>query len=131
MSTTPFLRLMYSKKLSVSRTIDPHRFNCRSISCRALSSGFIIPTHLQASLPERQTVAIAGRTFRYERHVPPPTDRPVHLTGFLHGSIIECVVDDAYAFTCRAYDYRTGSLAANLRTGTAKLRDLKIKIPSP
>jgi len=84
MSTTPFLKLMYSKELSVSRTIPPHRFNCR-----CLSSGFIIPTRLQAFLPERQTVAIASRMLRYERHVPLPTDRPVHLTGFLHGSIIE------------------------------------------
>jgi hypothetical protein len=42
-----------------------------------------------------------------------------HPTVFVQGSIIECFVNDAYAFSCRAYGFRQGRLGMEVSGGKA------------
>ena len=58
-----------------------------------------------------------------------PFGRPLTLTVFVQGSIIECFVDDAYAFSCRAYDYRAGGLKLDLVAGEVEIEQWQVRVP--
>ena len=69
--------------------------------------------------PEIQEAEIAGATFNYPRKIVLDAATPITLEVFVQGSIIECFVNDAYAFSCRAYDFRQGRLAMDVSGGKA------------
>ncbi|WP_390895539.1 hypothetical protein [Stieleria tagensis] len=49
------------------------------------------------------------------------------ITAFVQGTIIECFVNDAWAFSCRAYDHRSGEFTIKLNRGTATVNELQVK----
>ena len=78
--------------------------------------------------PGKQEGELAGARFSFPRRVDLDCSKPVTVRAFVQGSIIECFVDDAYAFSCRAYDYRSGKLALTATGGQAKVLDWSIKV---
>jgi sucrose-6-phosphate hydrolase SacC (GH32 family) len=77
--------------------------------------------------PAKHEAEMAGATFRFPRRVDLDCTRPIKLQIFVQGSIIECFLADTYAFTCRAYDDRSGSIAMKA-TGPAKIVSATIRI---
>ena len=77
--------------------------------------------------PDRNEASIAGRTFAYPRHVRLDPMDPITIQAFVQGSIIECFVNDAYAFSCRAYEFREGGLGFNVAGGGARITSLEVK----
>ena len=78
--------------------------------------------HLESNRAE-----LRGRHFRSGRSVVLPFGRPVTVTAFVQGTLIECFVNDAYAFSCRAYDFRADSLVIELTHGSASIDELKLR----
>lgn len=79
--------------------------------------------------PSEGMASIVGKAFSYERPVDIDTKKPVKIRAFVQGSIIECFINEAYAFSCRAYDCRTGGLALSVEKGTAEIASLTVKLP--
>ena len=52
--------------------------------------------------------------------------KPVKIQAFVQGSIIECFIQDAYAFSCRSYEHASGKLAMSVTGGRAHVLDLTI-----
>jgi len=77
--------------------------------------------------PAKNEAEIAGRKFSYPRRVDLDYSRPLTIRAFVQGSIIECFIDDAYAFSCRAYDARSGTLSLIARGDQSKVLDWTIK----
>jgi beta-fructofuranosidase len=78
--------------------------------------------------PAKQEVELTGKTFSFPRHVELDAAKPVKLQIFVQGSIIECFVNDACAFTCRAYDYRSGRLGLAATGPGAKVLGVAIRV---
>lgn len=72
---------------------------------------------------------LRGAFFQSGREVVLPFGRPLTLTVFVQGSILECFVDDAYAFSCRAYDYRDGELKLDLVAGEVEIEQWQVRVP--
>jgi hypothetical protein len=53
----------------------------------------------------------------------------VTLRAFVQGTTIECFVNDAFAFSCRAYNHAAGRLGLKLSKGSADIQELSIKAP--
>ncbi len=79
--------------------------------------------------PGAQQAEIRGATFRFARKCPIDARQPVTLTAFVQGSIIECFINDAYAFSCRAYHDRRGKLTFGVDGGNLQVRDLRVRTP--
>lgn len=79
--------------------------------------------------PQKQEAEIAGKTFSYPRKVRLDAAQPVSITAFVQGSIIECFINDAYPFSCRAYEYREGGLSISPGGGEVEILALSIKVP--
>lgn len=77
--------------------------------------------------PASKEVTIRGATFNYPRPVPLDPGQPVHIQAIVEGSIIECFVNDGYAFSCRAYDHKEGALGLEVSRGMARISELNIK----
>ncbi len=77
--------------------------------------------------PSAKEASIEGATFRYARPVPLEPGKPVHIQAIVEGSIIECFINDGYAFSCRAYDQQEGGLGLEVSRGMAKLATMDIK----
>lgn len=77
--------------------------------------------------PSGKEVSIEGATFRYPRPVPLDTSKPVRIQAIVEGSIIECFINEGYAFSCRAYDQKEGALELEVSRGLARLSELTIK----
>ncbi len=60
---------------------------------------------------KHQSTELRGSLHEFRRATAIPWDRPVIVQAFVDGTIIECFVNDAYAFTCRAYDFDKGELS--------------------
>jgi beta-fructofuranosidase len=58
--------------------------------------------------PETQEAEISSPAFRFPRRILLDATRPVLIEAFVQGDIIECFINHAFAFSCRAYNYRTG-----------------------
>ena len=76
--------------------------------------------------PGKNEAAIIGAKFNYARPVDLDTAQPVKIQAFVQGSIIECFINDAYPFSCRAYDFRKGGIALSA-SGGARVESLVIK----
>jgi beta-fructofuranosidase len=79
--------------------------------------------------PAKSEVEIASRRFSYPRRVDLDCSKPVSLRAFVQGSIIECFIDDAYAFSCRAYEARSGQVSMISQDNQSKVLDWTIKVP--
>ena len=74
-----------------------------------------------------QTTELRAPLHTFERGTPLANDRPVTVEAYVLGNIIECFVNDAHAFTTRAYDFRTGALSITVDEGGATLTELDIR----
>jgi sucrose-6-phosphate hydrolase SacC (GH32 family) len=85
--------------------------------------------------PGNQEIEIAGPRYVYSRRCPLDASKPIQVHAFLDGSILECFVNDAYAFTMRAYDFPEGKLSLEVSNGLKRVLELKVKtrplIPAP
>ncbi len=79
---------------------------------------------------DKQTAEIAGSNFIYARKVDLDFSKPVKIQAFVQGTIIECFIDDEYAFSCRAYEHPTGKLKMSVEHGNAKVSDVVVKTSS-
>ncbi len=77
--------------------------------------------------PEQQEAEIVGARFRYGRKIFLDVKRPVEIQAFVQGSIIECFINDAYAFTIRAYNFPEGKLSLTTVRGDVKVLNLAVK----
>ncbi len=80
--------------------------------------------------PKKQEAEIAGKKFSYPRKVRLDTSLPISITAFVQGTIIECFINDAYPFSCRAYEYQKGMLSIAPSGGKMELLELSIKTPA-
>jgi beta-fructofuranosidase len=72
---------------------------------------------------------ISGPGFRYARPIRVDASRPITVTAFVQGTIIECFINDAFAFSCRAYNWPHGELALGVSGGRVRVLDLAVKTP--
>ena len=77
--------------------------------------------------PQTQEAEISGTGFHFARKIALDTAKPIGIQAFVQGSIIECFIDDAYAFSCRAYNCRTGRLGFSVSSGKLDILDLSVK----
>jgi sucrose-6-phosphate hydrolase SacC (GH32 family) len=77
--------------------------------------------------PAIQEAEIRSPGFRYARRIHLDASRPITVTAFVQGTIIECFINDAFAFSCRAYNHPSGQLRIEAACGPAKVLDLSVK----
>ena len=79
--------------------------------------------------PAENLISLSSPAFRYERHCPlDDKGGSVDVQAFVQGTIIECFVDGAYAYSCRAYDFGSGALELETVGGSGTIRDLAIAV---
>lgn len=80
--------------------------------------------------PDAQQAALSGENIdRVHDHVVVNTDEPITVKGFVLGSLIECFINDSYAFTRRAYNLRSGSLGLEVENGEIEILEMRINTP--
>jgi sucrose-6-phosphate hydrolase SacC (GH32 family) len=77
--------------------------------------------------PKTQEAELNGPGFCYRRRCPINTSKPVMFQAFVQGTIIECFVNDQFAYTSRAYNYGQGQLGLSAMNGKVKLLTLRVK----
>ena len=88
--------------------------------------------HYQLELrPAKREVTLAGPGFDYPRPVNLDTNREIQVEAFVQGSVIECFVDGAHAFSTRAYNLPSGALDLSVANGTAEVSELVVKVSEP
>jgi len=82
--------------------------------------------------PKKQEVGLSRGKSRFARGVELDAAEPIAIQAFVQGSIIECFIDDRFAFTLREYDYSKGELGFEVTGGSAKILDLTVRtLPVP
>jgi len=79
--------------------------------------------------PSRNEAEISGKAFKYARPISVDLSKPVQIEAFVQGSIIECFINDAYPFSCRAYDHRSGKLVLSTAGGAVQVLGLSVRTP--
>jgi beta-fructofuranosidase len=79
--------------------------------------------------PAPSEAEIAGPGFAYRRKIVLDPSKPVTLRAFVQGTTIECFVNDAFAFSCRAYNHASGRLGLNVSHGSVDVQELTLKTP--
>jgi beta-fructofuranosidase len=131
-------RLQYTSGLPSSLPVpDNYLFECRvqlgaasefTLSMREQTgpgSGYRLTLR-----PAKNEAEITSSKFSYPRRVDLDYSKPVTIRAFVQGSIIECFINDAYAFSCRAYDARSGKLSMIAQGTQSKVLDWTIKEPA-
>ena len=78
--------------------------------------------------PTKQEVVISGPGFHWPRNgCVLDATQPITIQAFVQGTLLECFVNDAYAFTRRAYNFRSGKLGLNVSGGKARVLALSVK----
>lgn len=80
--------------------------------------------------PAQGEAEIRGPGFSYPRRCAIDTSKPVTLQAFVQGTMIEAFINDAYAFSCRAYNFPRGQLGFSVAGGAVRLLDLRVKLPA-
>jgi sucrose-6-phosphate hydrolase SacC (GH32 family) len=80
---------------------------------------------------KNQEAELNGPGFVWPRRCTLDARKPIKFQAFVQGTIIECFVNDQFAYTCRAYNYPTGALGLKVEGGNATLLDLTVKTPGP
>ncbi len=125
------------KSLLQSATPDNYLLDC-SVKMDATS---VLDLHLRKGegektgyhlilRPGKREAEISGATFTYARTAAFDSAQPVKIQAFVLGSIIECFINDAYAFSCRAYDFRKGTMTLSLSGGNVAVEQCEIRVPS-
>lgn len=78
---------------------------------------------------KNQEAELNGPGFRYNRRCTLDTAKPIKFQAFVQGTIIECFINDQFAYTCRAYNYSRGSLGFQVEGGGAQVLELEIMTP--
>ena len=78
--------------------------------------------------PKSQEAELTGPGFRYTRRCTLDASKPIKLQAFVQGNILECFVNDQFAYTSRAYNYPKGALTLKVEGGNAKLLDLSVRV---
>ena len=78
--------------------------------------------------PGSQVIEIETPGLAFPRKCFLDVSKPIDIQAFIQESIIECFVDNAHAFTVRAYDYPHGKLSFDVTSGGAKILSLKTKV---
>lgn len=78
-------------------------------------------------VPAENRVSLSSPAFKYERSIDPQSWKEMHVQAFLEGTTLECFINDAYVFSCRCYDYPSGSFSMSVENGAAKVSRLQIK----
>ena len=78
--------------------------------------------------PKSQEAELTGPGFRYNRRCTLDASKPIKFQAFVQGSIIECFVNDQFAYTSRTYNYPKGALTFKVENGNANLLDLSVKV---
>ena len=86
-------------------------------------------------IPGKQAAAIgsvdrAGKPFEWQRGVEIDASKPVGIKIFSRGTILECFINDAFAFTRRAYNFPSGRLNLCVTAGSASVDTLTVKTPA-
>ena len=77
--------------------------------------------------PKTQEAELNGPGFCYKRRCTLDTSKPVKFQAFVQGTIIECFVNDQFAYTSRAYNHSRGSLGLKTENGKTELLQLSVK----
>ncbi len=80
--------------------------------------------------PKMGEAEISGPGFSFPRRCVIDTSKPIKVQAFVQGTIIETFVNDAYAFSCRAYNFSKGGLGLNVAGGAARVLDFSVKVPA-
>jgi beta-fructofuranosidase len=74
-----------------------------------------------------QEAEIAGPGFRFPRRILLDAGKSISIQAFVQGTTIECFINDAYAFSCRAYNHSAGRLGFTVAKGRVDICSLTIK----
>lgn len=77
--------------------------------------------------PKNQRAELNGPGFCYDRRCTLDTGKPIKFQAFVQGTIIECFINDQFAYTCLAYNYPKGSLGFKVEGGRAQVLKLNVK----
>lgn len=77
--------------------------------------------------PGKSEATFAGPGWDFPRAVPFEPGKPVHVEAFVQGSVIECWVNGGHAFSCRAFEKRSGPLDLIVVDGKAEITELVVK----
>jgi beta-fructofuranosidase len=77
--------------------------------------------------PALKEAEIMGPGFRFPRRCPLDASKPLTVRAFVQGTIIECFVNDAFAFSARAYNFREGKLGLAVEGGRAEVLALQVR----
>ena len=78
--------------------------------------------------PRTMEAEISGPGFAWPRRIGLDATKPITIQAFVQGTIIETFINDQYAFSCRAYNYRKGKLGLNVTGGKAQVTSLTVKV---
>ncbi len=82
--------------------------------------------------PGVKQAALSGENInRVHDNVIVDTGKPVTVKGFVLGSLVECFINDSYAFTRRAYNLHAGDLGIEVENGGVEILDMRIGTPAP
>lgn len=71
-----------------------------------------------------------GGHFKSGRAIELPLGEEVTVQAFVQGSIIECFINNAYAFSCRAYDLRRGGFQFAVVDGAVTVHEVQVRTAS-
>jgi sucrose-6-phosphate hydrolase SacC (GH32 family) len=77
--------------------------------------------------PKTQEAELNGPGFCYKRRCTLDTNKPIKFQAFVQGTILECFVNDQFAYTCRAYNFPKGAIGLKVEDGKAKVLELTVK----
>lgn len=77
--------------------------------------------------PKTQEAELNGPGFSYKRRCTLDASKPIKVQAFVQGTIIECFINDQFAYTCRAYNHSSGELGLKIEDGEAKVLHLTVK----
>ena len=95
----------------------------------AASGGY----HLRVNFATRE-VELGGEHKRFRRICDFDPAQPLEVRLFAIGTIIECFIDDRYAFTMRAYDFHGPQLIVRAEQGSFRVQDTAVFVqdgPAP
>ena len=77
--------------------------------------------------PLNQEANISRAKNRFARRIDLTAGNPIEIRAFVQGAILECFINDRFAFTSRAYDFSTGALGLKVDGGKASVLHLALR----
>jgi sucrose-6-phosphate hydrolase SacC (GH32 family) len=77
--------------------------------------------------PSTSEIEVKSQFITHLRKCEIDPSKPVKVQAFVTGSIIEWFVNDAYAFTMRAYDFKEGKISLTASRCAVDINDLTVK----